>query len=128
MTQLEWEAKRIGKVHRFRDTQTDGNSSQERRTLSETAKSFVIEKAAEILTGQKRPVWGAALDWGVEHEQEAFIHFNNQSEQIWEYYGGQEFKFFSYGVFSGASPDGLSTLTSWKSNARTRVTTTSSIC
>ncbi|UCD88754.1 MAG: YqaJ viral recombinase family protein [Desulfobacterales bacterium] len=86
-----------------------GTPKKKGELLTETAKSFVIEKAAEILTGQKKPAWGAALDWGLEHEQEAFIHFNNQSEQIWEYYGGQEFKFYSYGVFSGASPDGLST-------------------
>jgi len=85
-----------------------GNPRKKGEILSETAKSFVIEKAAEILTGQKRPIYGAALDWGVEHEQEAFLKFNAQSEQMWDYYGGQEFKFYSYGVFSGASPDGLS--------------------
>ena len=108
MTQLEWEAQRIGKFTASEIHRLMGNPRKKGEILSETAKSFVIEKAAEILTGQKRPIYGAALDWGVEHEQEAFLKFNVISDQMWDYYGGQEFKFYSYGVFSGASPDGLS--------------------
>ena len=108
MTQLEWEAQRIGKFTASEIHKLMGTPRKKGETLSETAKSFVIEKAAEILTGQKRPIYGAALDWGVEHEQEAFLKFNVISDQMWEYYGGQEFKFYSYGIFSGASPDGLS--------------------
>ena len=77
MTQLEWEAQRIGKFTASEIHKLMGTPRKKGEVLSETAKSFVIEKAAEILTGQKRPVWGAALDWGVEHEQEAFIHFNS---------------------------------------------------
>jgi len=108
MTQLEWEAQRIGKFTASEIHKLMGNPRKKGEILSETAKSFVIEKAAEILTGQKRPIYGAALDWGVDHEQEAFLKFNAMSDQMWDYYGGQEFKFYSYGVFSGASPDGLS--------------------
>ena len=108
MTQLEWEAQRIGKFTASEIHRLMGTPRKKGEVLSETAKSFVIEKAAEILTGQKRPIYGAALDWGVEHEQEAFLKFNVISDQMWEYYGGQEFKFYSYGIFSGASPDGLS--------------------
>lgn len=108
MTQIEWEAKRIGKFTASEIHRLMGNHRKKGEVLSETAKSFVIEKAAEILTGQKRPIYGAALDWGVEHEQEAFFKFNAMSDQMWDYCGGQEFKFYSYGVFSGASPDGLS--------------------
>ena len=105
---MEWEAQRMGKFTASEIYRLMGTPRKKGEILSETAKSFVIEKVAEILTGQKRPIYGAALDWGVEHEQEAFLKFNVISDQMWEYYGGQEFKFYSYGIFSGASPDGLS--------------------
>ena len=78
MTQIEWEAKRMGKFTASEIHRLMGNPRKKGEVLSETAKSFVIEKAAEILTGQKRAVWGAALDWGVEHEQEALIHLNTK--------------------------------------------------
>ena len=46
-----------------------GTPKNKSEYLTETAKSFVFEKAAEYLTGAKSEIYGRALDWGkaVEH-------------------------------------------------------------
>jgi hypothetical protein len=76
--------------------------------LSKTAESFVYEKAAELLTGQSKAVYGDALTWGIEHEGAAFEAFSKHFFQDWAYYGGETFVFIPYGQYSGYSPDGMS--------------------
>jgi hypothetical protein len=76
--------------------------------LSQTATTFVYEKAAEILTGISKPIYGDALDWGKDHEAEAFQIFNKHFFNEWTYYGGETYVFIPYGDYSGFSPDGLS--------------------
>lgn len=76
--------------------------------LSKTAESFVYEKAAELLTGQSKAVYGDALTWGLEHEAAAFEAFSKHFFQDWSYYGGETFVFIPYGQYSGYSPDGMS--------------------
>ena len=83
-------------------------SSRTGELLSKTAQSFIYEKAAEILTGNSKPIYGDALDWGIAHEQYAFFNFNQQNFQEWTYYGGETYVFIPYGEYSGYSPDGLS--------------------
>ena len=56
-------------------------SSRSGSPLSKTAETFVYERAAEILTGNSKPVYGDALDWGIAHEQYAFFNFNQQNFQ-----------------------------------------------
>lgn len=75
--------------------------------LSKTAETFVYEKAAEILTGQCKPVYGDALDWGIEHEKEAFEVFQGESFAEYTYYGGETYAFIPYGKYGGYSPDAL---------------------
>lgn len=84
-----------------------GSPRNKSENLSETAKTFVYEKAAEILTGQRKQLFGDALNWGKEYEKQAFqsfelTHFDNVT-----YYGGESFVFIPYGEYSGYSPDGL---------------------
>ena len=76
--------------------------------LSQTAQSFVYEKCAEILTGQKEEKYSPAMDWGKEYESEAFYKFSQTTFEEWTYYGGDTFVFIPYGEYSGYSPDGLS--------------------
>ena len=76
--------------------------------LSQTATTFVYEKAAEILTGISKPIYGDALTWGIEHEAEAFQMFSKTNFDQWTYYGGETYVFIPYGDYSGYSPDGLS--------------------
>lgn len=76
--------------------------------LSQTATTFVYEKAAEILTGISKPIYGDALTWGIDHEAEAFQMFSTTNFEQWTYYGGETYVFIPYGDYSGYSPDGLS--------------------
>jgi hypothetical protein len=75
--------------------------------LSETAKTFVYDKASELLTGIRKPIWGEALTWGVENEKEAFEVFQQNQDEFYSYYGGETYTFIPYGEYSGYSPDAL---------------------
>jgi hypothetical protein len=55
-----------------------------------------------------KPIYGDALDWGKDHEAEAFQMFNKHFFNEWTYYGGETYVFIPYGDYSGFSPDGLS--------------------
>jgi len=83
-------------------------SSRSGSPLSKTAETFVYERAAEILTGYSKPVYGDALEWGITNEADAFHYFSQQNFQEWTYYGGETYAFIPYGEYSGYSPDGLS--------------------
>ena len=76
--------------------------------LSKTAETYIYEKAAEILTGERKMAFGVALDWGKEQEPNAFHTFSQLDFQEWTYYGGENYVFIPYGDNSGYSPDGLS--------------------
>ena len=77
-------------------------------TLTKTAETFVYEKAAAILTGVSKPVYGDALTWGLENEAGAFNMFQKHFFEEWTYYGSDTHVFIPYGHYSGFSPDGLS--------------------
>ena len=76
--------------------------------LSKSAETFVYEKAAELLTGISKPIYGDALDWGKQYESEAFAKFDGNTFDKFTYYGGETYVFIPYGNYSGYSPDGLS--------------------
>ena len=84
-----------------------GSPKNKSEYLSETAKTFVFEKAAEILTGQKKQIYGDALQWGKDHEKTAFEQFEKTIFCEFNYYGGESFVFIPYGEHSGYSPDAL---------------------
>ena len=83
-------------------------SSRTGGLLSKSAETFVYEKAAEILTGQVKPIYGDALEWGKQYEPDAFHVFDAQNFEQFTYYGGETYVFIPYGNYSGYSPDGLS--------------------
>ena len=82
-------------------------SSRSGDVLSKTAETFVYEKAAEILTGQRKAIYGDALEWGKQYESDAFNHFARITFEEFTYYGGETYVFIPYGDHSGYSPDGL---------------------
>lgn len=84
------------------------SSSRSGGGLSQTAESYVYEKASEILTGISKPIYGDALEWGKSYEKEAFEKFSMTTFEKFEYYGGENYLFIPYGEYSGCSPDGLS--------------------
>jgi hypothetical protein len=83
-----------------------GTPRNKSEVLSETAKTFIYEKSAEILTNQRAEIYGRALDWGNEHERQAYDAFDPFST-LATYYGGETYIFIEYGEFGGYSPDAL---------------------
>jgi hypothetical protein len=67
-----------------------------------------IREGSGDITGISKPIYGDALDWGKDHEAEAFQMFNKHFFNDWTYYGGETYVFIPYGDYSGFSPDGLS--------------------
>ena len=75
--------------------------------LSKTAETFVYEKCAEVLTGERKPIYAPSIDWGKEYEAEAFEYFQQLSFEQFTYYGGETHVFIPYGSHSGYSPDAI---------------------
>ena len=71
----EWLELRLGLVSasRFKDIMTNPRSKAE--LFSATAKSYMLELIAEILTGEQKEVSGKALEWGSNNEKNAQIEY-----------------------------------------------------
>jgi len=71
----EWLRLRLGLVSasRFKDIMTNPRSKTE--LFSATAKSYMLELIAEILTGEQKEISGRPLDWGKDHEKSAQIEY-----------------------------------------------------
>jgi hypothetical protein len=98
----EWFAQRLGKftASRFGDLMTSGRSKAD--IFGQTAISYIMEVAAEKLTGQRVQIFGAALDHGNEYESVARKQ-NTNSAQNCEV---EELGFCEISDYSGGSPDG----------------------
>lgn len=98
-----WLKLRLGLVSasRFKDIMTNPRSKTE--LFSATAKLYMLELIAEILTGEQKEVSGKALEWGSNNE------INAQNEYAFE----RGVKVEEVGIcltddmFIGASPDGF---------------------
>jgi hypothetical protein len=97
----EWFAARFGKftASRFGDLMTKGRKKDE--TFGGTAISYMMEVAAEQLTGQRVQIFGAALDHGNEYESVAREEYEKRMECEVE-----ELGFCEISDYSGGSPDG----------------------
>lgn len=71
----EWLRLRLGLVSasRFKDIMTNPRSKTE--LFSSTAKSYMLELIAEIVTGEQKEVSGKALEWGSNNEKNAQIEY-----------------------------------------------------
>ena len=71
----EWLKLRLGLVSasRFKDIMTNPRSKTE--LFSATAKSYMLELIAEILTGEQKEISGKALEWGSNNEKSAQIEY-----------------------------------------------------
>jgi putative phage-type endonuclease len=98
----EWHAQRLGKftASRFGDLMTNGRKKDE--VLGQTAISYIYEKAAELLTGQRTEIFGKALDWGNEYEPICKAYYSELRGVTIE-----EMPFVEINEYSGASPDGM---------------------
>jgi putative phage-type endonuclease len=70
--------------------------------LSETAKTYLLEKVCELYGGVTEPATGAALTWGTELESVAIEHYEKLTNVKVE-----KASFIPVGEYYGGSPDGL---------------------
>jgi putative phage-type endonuclease len=94
----EWFDMRRGKITSSEISKIMGAEGK----LSETAKTYLLEKVAELYGGKKTPAVGAALDWGTELEPVAVEFYEKKfNVQV------NPASFVPYGDSAGGSPDGL---------------------
>ena len=97
----EWFAARLGKftASRFGDLMTKGRKKDE--IFGGTAISYMMEVAAQKLTGERMQIFGAALDHGNEFEDVARQEYEKRTGCEVE-----ELGFCEISDYSGGSPDG----------------------
>lgn len=110
IAETPWEIKRLGK---FTSSEIDNlltepitRKAKEAGELSETAKTYILKKVSEIITGTRREVSGPAIEWGELYESEAAALIK-EIYPSFKYMGKENPEFFPYSDFSGGSPDGL---------------------
>ena len=98
----EWHRQRLGKftASKFADLLGAGRKKDEAWSL--TAKTYIREVLAEILTGQWVAFSNTAMEWGIEHEDEAIKFYEDLVGYKVERNG-----FIELNPFVGGSPDGL---------------------
>lgn len=107
-TLSEWQKARIGKFSAsevwklFVDPKT--KDAKEKGWWSETALTYIMEKAVEQITGFRREIKAAALEHGNVNEAEAFEMFNKVCKLNFH---PSAATFFPYKEIGGASPDGI---------------------
>jgi hypothetical protein len=71
----EWHKQRMGKFTASRFGELMTNARKKDEVLGATAVSYIYEKAAELLTEERKEIFGAALDWGTENEPVCKAYF-----------------------------------------------------
>lgn len=100
----EWHKLRMGRftcseIHKLM-TEPRSKIAKEAGELSETAKTYVMEKVAETITGHRHEISGPALAWGEEWEPYAKTMYEQVFDMV------QEIGFL-HDDYLGGSPDGL---------------------
>ena len=98
----EWHKQRMGKFTASRFGELMTNARKKDEVLGATAVSYIYEKAAELLTEERKEIFGAALDWGTENEPICKAYFQETTGLTIE-----EMPFVPINEYSGASPDGM---------------------
>lgn len=100
---LEWDRIRIGRFTASENWRLMVNPKDKSRKLSVEAENYVMEKVAEVMTGQcKQQGYAFPLVYGKEQEPFARQHFMEKTGLEVETVG-----FFPYTDHAGGSPDGL---------------------
>lgn len=109
IAEYPWEVSRIGKFTSscIDALLTEPKSAEAKKNgeLSETAKTYVRGRAAEIITGTIRQVQTFSMDWGKQYEPEAAALLKEIYPEM-EFASMEAPRFFRYSDFAGGSPDG----------------------
>ena len=93
----EWFEMRKGKI-----TSSEVHKIMGKKDLTETAKTYLLEKVCEYYGGFTEPAVGAALNWGMDLEPAAVRHYENLTGLKVD-----TASFIPAGDHYGGSPDGL---------------------
>jgi putative phage-type endonuclease len=93
----EWFELRKGKI-----TSSEIHKIMGKGDLSETAKTYLLEKVCEYYGGFTEPAIGAALSWGMDLEPIAIAFYEQRTKTTVE-----KASFIPAGVHYGGSPDGI---------------------
>ncbi len=99
----EWHQARLGKItgSRVADLMKRGRKREE--FFGEVAKTYMLEKASERLTGVAHKVKTTiAMEWGKANEQQAREAYEDETLEV-----VQEVGFVEYSGWMGCSPDGF---------------------
>lgn len=78
-------------------------SSRQKVDLTDTQKKYLFEKACELLTGERKESFSnAAMQWGIDHEEEAIEYYEQEKFVI-----VNEIGFYEINKNIGDSPDGI---------------------
>lgn len=109
----EWGRLRLGKITSSQIqalfTQPKTVAARQAAELSETAKTYILEKISEMLTGTFRELSTHATEWGDLYEPEAIEELKKMFPEYaeMEHFGNHNRKFFPYTDCSGGSPDSV---------------------
>ena len=106
----DWQRDRLGKITASECSKLMSKGRAKDKYFSEQGESYIMQKAAEILTCEPNNGGRAntdSMEWGNSHEQEAFEAWQKASGKTATYYGGGNPKFFSHSDFFGGSPDAI---------------------
>lgn len=100
----EWYKLRMGRftcseVHKLM-TEPRAKAAKKAGELSETAKTYIMDKVAEAITGQRHEISGPSLEWGQEWEPYAKSMYEQVFNTVHEVG-------FLHDDYLGGSPDGL---------------------
>jgi len=98
----EWFSARKGKITSSEIYKIMGESKGKENSLSDTAKTYLLQKISEKVGGFTTPAVGEALEWGIELEETA--------RKIYEVNAGAEVvpcSFINIGDYYGGSPDSI---------------------
>ena len=89
-------------------TEPKTKAAKEAGELSETAKTYIMDKAAELLTGTIRNTYTTPeMQWGIDNEPSAVEMLRLKGNPDLIYYGSDNPRFFIFSDFSGGSPDAV---------------------
>lgn len=98
----EWFKLRMGKI-------TGSNypmlmpSARQKVDLNDTQKKYILEKACEILTNERKESFSnSAMQWGTDHEEEAIEYYELETLRV-----VKEVGFYEIDENIGDSPDGV---------------------
>ena len=99
----EWFSLRMGKMTGSNFPMLMPSSRQKDEDLNETQFKYLLEKACELLTGDRKESFSnSSMQWGTDHEDEALEYYELETLRIVNQVG-----FYEIDKFIGDSPDGI---------------------